>query len=543
MIFIGGTNLASEQMPVSNIIEYQIESEIQKVNMFSKLFKNPKYEKIFISEEFKTLVTIKDEEVAKKIEYFRNDNDLLRRVNKHVGVFTVDEEELPVSIDDVGETESKDSQLSKEQQSEIDNIFGQFETVEVDAFDGVGAIDADDYDVKEAERRRIEAEEAEFKKIMEAQQKLLASKKETAQEETKETETEEAASEEVEEETEEPKTELEVQPEVQQEEIEEITQEEEIPQPQEEFGINLDESLLQANIEDTKTKELKEEINKQKVEIEELKILLKQKDDEISNVRDKNREDIKNQAEEYSTNIKEKEQKIRDLENGFHRFKKYSDNIRKLVTERVGVQTNSKFYTLVANGFTENTEMVESFMTHITSNNKAVMVVDFSGYSSLSAWSSKHKVRIDNKYTSLDLQKDIPIQNMVTTVGNSEVIKTSEFHNLTLLGLDWNMIITKLDEYASGVPVVLLLGDGHDFVSQYVSNLLSKLGKTAYYTNTKPMSIFQASKDIGYYNSEKTDLICAKYDSSLKNVLKALQEKYRTHPFGAEVNWSEVLEI
>lgn len=616
MIFIGGSNITLDQLPITNIIDYEIEPNAMVIKVKAKSFEQDIWEKIFLSKEYKGVITI-NEKASEKTEYFTDDYDLIRLVNNYVGVFGITAEDTPADFEnDITFKQEVQNKMTPEQKEFLEST----PTVIEDPFGGVQAIDSTDFDEQDRKRREEEAKNKEYQLIMENQQRLLNKKKETVKspedlqkltkkaeqiledtnteevvkplQEIKEEETTKIEStqtiqenlgsqteqveqqpqeedkppvKEIEQEETKPEeatpsveeTVQEIQPEVktetsQNEEIQEtpvieelIEQEvENTNEPEQEVStpeLNIEDLVSGVKLENKEVIKLQEEITQKEQEIEELKNKLQEKAQELESEKQKAIKEKEIQEDNYKSMLMEKDTQIERQKNGLNRLQTYAQKVGIVTSDRIAININSPVKCLVATSLQDYTDMVHSVVGHILKTREETLIVDFSGYSSLTSVLRQYGHKIATNYTSDDIETKI-IDDITTSISDTfEVITTSNTNQFVLLEYNWETILKKLDEYTNGVKILILLGDTHSFEVQYVSNLLSKVAETKIYCNTRPLEIIQVSKDLGYFTPANVELIFANYTANLKQAIMTIAYKYKTKPYGGEIDWGEII--
>lgn len=616
MIFIGGSNITLDQLPITNIIDYEIEPNAMVIKVKAKSFEQDIWEKIFLSKEYKGVITI-NEKASEKTEYFTDDYDLIRLVNNYVGVFGITAEDTPADFEnDITFKQEVQNKMTPEQKEFLEST----PTVIEDPFGGVQAIDSTDFDEQDRKRREEEAKNKEYQLIMENQQRLLNKKKETVKspedlqkltekaeqilettnseevvkplQEIKEEETTKIEStlttqenlgsptEQVEQQPQEedkppvkeieqeetkpeeatPPVEKAVQ-ENQQEVKSETSQNEEIQEtpaieelieqeventnePEQEVStpeLNIEDLVSGVKLENKEVIKLQEKITQKEQEIEELKNKLQEKAQELESEKQKAIKEKDIQEDNYKSMLMEKDAQIERQKNGLNRLQTYAQKVGIVTSERIDINTNSPVKCLVATSLQDYTDMVHSVVGHILKTREETLIVDFSGYSSLTSVLRQYGHKISTNYTSDDIETKT-IDDITTSISDTfEVITTSNTNQFVLLGYNWETILNKLDEYTNGVKIVILLGDTHSFEVQYVSNLLSRVAETKIYCNTRPLEIIQVSKDLGYFTPANVELIFANYTANLKQAIMTIAYKYKTKPYGGEIDWGEII--
>lgn len=613
MIFIGGSNITLDQLPITNIIDYEIEPNAMVIKVKAKSFEQDIWEKIFLSKEYKGVITI-NEKASEKTEYFTDDYDLIRLVNNYVGVFGITAEDTPADFEnDITFKQEVQNKMTPEQKEFLEST----PTVIEDPFGGVQAIDSTDFDEQDRKRREEEAKNKEYQLIMENQQRLLNKKKETVkspedlqkltekaeqilettnseevvkplqeikEEETtkiestqenlgsqteqveqqpqeedkppvKEIEQEETKPEEatppvekaVQENQQEVKSETSQNEKIQETPVIEdlIGQEVEKPnEPEQEVStpeLNIEDLVSGVKLENKEVIKLQEEITQKEQEIEELKNKLQEKAQELESEKQKAIKEKEIQEDNYKSMLMEKDTQIERQKNGLNRLQTYAQKVGIVTSDRIAININSPVKCLVATSLQDYTDMVHSVVGHILKTREETLIVDFSGYSSLTSVLRQYGHKIATNYTSDDIETKI-IDDITTSISDTfEVITTSNTNQFVLLEYNWETILKKLDEYTNGVKILILLGDTHSFEVQYVSNLLSKVAETKIYCNTRPLEIIQVSKDLGYFTPINVELIFANYTANLKQAIMTIAYKYKTKPYGGEIDWGEII--
>lgn len=544
MILIGGTNLTVEELPMSDIIEYQIESgkkleiKLRTIGRTSDCFG------IYLHESLRSEVTITDE-IMDKLKFFNDDNQLISYLMGEPDdeETTFLEEDLEVELPDFGVPKSRQNQEDEELEDELsefeadsEDIFGEKEEEIKDIFDE----DFEDTSELESELEEIEESEGIF--------------------EGKSTEDifdEEVKVEDIVEENndvEELEKDIEVSDSKEKEEVPYYEQLEEVDTELPDvflqipnLGDDTDSLKLQLETKDRIIKQKEGMIKELEQEREEIYKLQELQIKEIQEVYNKKMEEVQKIIADLEKRVKGPQLDDESLE--FLKFLNYSKNYRAALREgfsemermKLG-RLNSKYYILGAGSGDSLYSMLRNVKSYIEKNNSAI-VVDFSNDPFLSTAFAKHIKRVNGKKIySIDLaNSDTNLLEMFTSFSKTKVLFSNLYNDIGLLNLNWVEILKKVDEYAGGKPVIFLFNNINSFAVRYTLSKLATIGTLYVFVKCSPLILTTLYGDINFIPEDRVNIVAMEYIDVVKNVLNVISTKYQVIPFAKEVDWKKLL--
>ena len=502
MVLISGTSLTVEELPNADMVDYQIENDTSRMGIKLKTSaKSHTCFKIFISEEYRTEYTI-TEELAEKLFYFENDEDLIRLLNE-------EEKKTDTSYDDPFA------------ESPVET------PVEIPVFDKP-------LPVVHLEKKEEQIEENES---VEGADKT---------EETNDTE--------------ENKPSVSINKEeifdIPHIKVEKPDVNSFIPQIDLEMAnTELPESVLMIpNISDDvdslrmllKTKdgiisqkdgviqELKNEIEEsyklQEMQLLEVETLYKQKMAECQN--------LITELEQRGSGITLDEETSR-----FLKFINYARSPKAIVKEgftqeevnRLG-SLRSKYTILACGSGDSDNSMLRQVKKYIDSG-KDCLVLDFSNDNFLA---SIFKLNSKTKNTMGLFRDDINALSLLTDINNTKFIATTSFNDISLLNVDWGIALRKIDDLAGGKDVIMIFGSVNNFNVRYTVSKLATIGKLYVFAKCSPIILSSLYSDVQFLPKNRVRIVALEYIEVVKTILSELSKYFEIFAFAGDVEWNKL---
>lgn len=182
--------------------------------------------------------------------------------------------------------------------------------------------------------------------------------------------------------------------------------------------------------------------------------------------------------------------------------------------------------------------MMENIQHFIETNNDAV-IVDFSGDYYLRG---SFKMG-DKSISSLDTANMTkPIEGLAYKINKVDLIPTAFYHSIHLLHLDWATIINRLNKYANGRRIIIILGNIGDFSIAYTANKLSTIGQLDIFVKTNPLIISTLLVQIQYMVEKRFRIVALDYIDSLKEYLTRISSKYSVSAHKNLIQWDKYFQ-
>lgn len=505
MVLITGTDLDVSQLPHNDMIEYQIENVRMNIKL-KTVAKSPTCFQIYIAENKRTEYTITDELVS-KIVYFKDDDDLLKKL-------------------DAGETSSEK------------DIFDDTPIPEP-----VIETPPDFTDIrKEAEEEQKKVEEE--KKILQEQGGEKEEKKEDSKRTKKESKKEKVSvsldkKEEINEKEENRNIENSIIPTLDLEEA--ITDLPETMLQIPNLGDDIDSLRELLNNKDRiiaqkdgMIKELRQSVDEtykaQEIQLTEVEVMWTQKLAEAQSI------------------IKELESKISGVSldaemTNFLKFINYAQRNKAVVKEgftdeeKKEIGRLSSDYTVFACGSGEsNYSMLKQVCKYIEHSPDCI-ILDFTNDIFLS---TSLKVNLKDTNTMDLLKDDINPLSLLKDINGTKIIPTTSYNDIALLNINWVKLLRKIDDLASGKHVILLFGNINNFNVRYTVSKLASLMKLYVFVKCSPIILTVLYGDIQFIPKSRVNIVALDYIDIVKSILSALAKSFNVLAFASEVEWGKL---
>ena len=507
MVLISGTSLTVAELPNGDMVDYQIENDTSRMGIKLKTSaKSHTCFKIFISEEYRTEYTI-TEELAEKLFYFENDEDLIRLLNEeekktdtsYDDPFAETPAEPPVEIP-VFEKPLPIVHLEKKEEPKEEPVeVRESEQTESEVADGAEGTDNEKPSVKINKEEifdipHIKVEKPDVNSFI-------------------------------------PQIDLEM------------------------ANTELPESVLMIpNIND---------------DVDSLKMLLKTKDGIIAQ-KDGVIQDLKNKIDEsyklqemqlsevemlYKQKMAECQNLITELEqrgsgitldeetSRFLKFINYARSHKAIVKEgftqeevnRLG-SLKSKYTILACGSGDSDNSMLRQVKKYIDSG-KDCLVLDFSNDNFLA---SIFKLNSKTKNTMGLFRDDINALNLLTDINNTKFIATTSFNDIALLNVDWGITLRKIDDLAGGKDVIMIFGSVNNFNVRYTVSKLATIGKLYVFAKCSPIILSSLYSDVQFLPKNRVRIVALEYIEVVKTILSELSKYFEIFAFAGDVEWNKL---
>lgn len=500
MILITGTNLQVNQLPHNDMLEYQIDN--LKMNIKLKtVAKSPACFQVYIAEDKRTEYTITDE-IANKIVYFKDDNDLLRlledgQVQNNKDIFDDSENEVPTV-----EIPPDFSDIKKE---------------------------ADELEEKRLQEEKLQEEKA--KKDDEGRPIVHLKKDDENIENNAEKNFGNLENLESSENSLIPSIDL------------------------EEANTDLPETMLQIpNLTDD-TDSLKELLaNKDRI--------IAQKDGMIKELRQS--VDDTYRAQEIQLNeledmwmkkLEDAQAIIQDLESkisgvsldsemmNFLKFIQYAQSNKAVVKEgftdkeKEEMGRLSSNYTVFACGAGDSTYGMLKQIRKYIENSPDCIILDFTNDNFLA---STLKINSKTSNTMSLLKDDINPISLLKDIKGTKFIPTTNYNDIALLNINWAKLLRKIDDMASGKQVILMFGNINNFSIRYTVSKLASIMKLFIFVKCSPIILSVLYSDVQFIPKSRVNLVALDYIDVVKNILSELAKSFNVLAFASEVEWGKL---
>ena len=490
MILITGTFLSKEELPNSEMMDYQIDNEHMDIKLKTVAKQSICFE-IYIAEDRKTYYTVTDD-IIDKIKYFKDDDDLLNQLNRGSNSNPEDvlntpvepaepEPELPqfepVAMPEVKEDEEPERTNDGEESN-------QGEDKGEDSDGGVKETEGVKEEKVEEKPKELEIADTELPEEI-FQIPNLTDDTDSLKEQIK----------------------------VKDRIIEQKD------------GMIKD---LQKNIDDT-------------YKVQEIQLLELEKSwtDKMT-AAEQQIEELKNRVAGGA---------LSDEANAFLRYVNYAQTYKAVSNESFSEADKKRLgklsspFKIFASGTGDSCySMLKYLKSYMEKPNGGVVIVDFSNDNFLIASYNLKKF----EYNSLGLfRDDIDVSNIAIDLkGNKKVryMPTTNFNDISFLIADWVNVIKKIDDFAGGKPVIMLFGGINSFNVRNTVSKLSSLNNVDLYIFAKcsPIILGTLYSDIQFIPRERITLIASEYIDVVKTMLSSIAQRYNVIAVAKDMDWNKI---
>ena len=550
MVLITGTNLEVSDLPNNDIVDYIIDNV--KMNLKLKtVAKKKDCLQIYIVESQRTEYTITDE-LASKIVYFKDDEDLLRMLkggamSNEKDIFDEDYAiPTPVNTAPVFESPKQVEVKEVEQIQETVDI-PQKEKEEEDT----GIVDV--VDEKESEEVKVKLKKDDVEDIEDVDStKVTDSFEEESNVVTQVVEQENKDSSKFDK-SEDIKIEL---PNI------------DLPKLELDKTDNDSVSTFMGNIEDADTElpdillqvpNINEDIDSLREMIANKDKIIAQKDGIIQDL-NKNIEEVYkgqeiqiaeiqqlfgqklNEAQEIIAKLEArvKNNYLSDDAARFLKFHSYALKHKGRVTEgftdeekqRMGRLSSN--YIIVTCGSGESDYSMLKQVCKLIDSGKPAVVLDFSNDNFLA---STYRVKPKNGNTMSLLNDEISPLTLLKDINGVKFIPTTNYNDIALLNIDWPTMLRKIDDMAGGRPVVLVFNRFNTFSVRYTVSKLADIGKLYVFVKCSPIILSTLYSDAQFLPQNRVNIVAVDYIDVVKAILGELSKLYNVYAVSSDVDW------
>lgn len=479
MILIGGTSLKVEELPMYEVMEYQVETGQPLAIKLKTVAKSPTCFNIYINENLRSEVTI-TEDIFGKVIFFNNDDELLALLDKGQS----DEDDI---FDDEPEEEVPE--------------FEQPEMPELPEIDEI--VKTEDDNIDSDEETGDETEINNEKEYVETNPFVLPDLEEV-------------------------NTEL----------PEAFLQIPNIGDDTDSLKIQLENKEKLIKQKEGMIKDLENQIadayKLQELQLLEIKDLYDKKIDEANSAITELKEkasDIQVDADSmafikyanYSKNYKA------SLKEGFTESEK----------REMGKLHSS--YTIFACSSGDSLySMMKQVKKYIDKNPNSIIVDLSNDYYLKTRFDIKSNYN-SLDITKLSESAELDIVSIFKTLGgNTKIAPSTLYNDISLLGLNWADFIRRIDEYAGGTNVILLFNNINSFAVRYTISKLATIGKLYVFAKCTPLILSAIFGDIKFIPSDRVNIIALEYIAVVKTILDVISKSYPVLAFANDVEWHKL---
>ena len=502
MVLISGTSLTLAELPNGEMVEYQIENDVSRMGIKLKTSaKSHTCFKIFISEEYRTEYTI-TEELAEKLFYFENDEDLIRLLNE-------EEKKTDNSYDDpFAETPVETPVEIPEFEKPLPLVFlDKKEPIEETPTEPEIADNMGVNENADVATPVVQIDKSELFDIP----KITVSKPDVNSFI--------------------PEIDLEM------------------------ANTELPESLLVIpNIHD--------DVDSLKLLLKTKDGIISQKDGVIQDLKNKIEESYKLQEMQllevetlYKQKMMECQTLITELEqrgqgitldeetSNFLKFINYARNPKAIVKEGFTPDEVNKMgtlrskYTIFACGSGESDEKMLRQVKKYIDSGKDCLVLDFCNDNFLA---SIFKLNSKSKNTLGLFRDDVNPLSLLTEISNTKFVATTSFNDIALLSANWGETLRKIDDLAGGKDVIMIFGSVTNFNVRHTISKLATIGKLYIFAKCSPIVLSALFSNAQFLPKNRVRIVALEYIEVVKTILSELSKYYEIFAFAGDVEWNKL---
>ena len=491
MILITGTELEKVDLPLSDMVEYQIENDSHKMGIKLKTgAKSSNCQHIYILEANKSLYTVTDE-LLEKITYFSDDRELISLLNmgatsnnevqEEKDIFDEDAEPIvvepnferpkPIVYLDKKEEEVSNSEISENEISvDVDNegrseedSESKKETVDLPSYIPVLDLEMANTELPESVKMipNIDDDVDSLRMLLKTKDGIIAQK--------------------------------------------------------------------DGQIQDLKNR-IDETYKLQEVQLEEVENLYKEK---IAGF-----QETISALEKRSAGITLDEESSR-----FLKFVNYARSNKAIVkegfsdSEKETIGSLHSKYTIFACGTGDSGySMLKQIKKYLT-NGHDCLVLDFCNDNYLA---SIFKVNSKNQNTMGLFKDDLNPISLLKDINGTKVIPTTSYNDIAVLSVDWGKLIRKIDDMASGKDVIMIFGSINNFNVRYTVSKLATLGKLCIFAKCSPIILSSLYSDVQFIPRNRVHIVALEYIDVVKTILEELSKYFMVSAFVGDVEWQKL---
>lgn len=189
--------------------------------------------------------------------------------------------------------------------------------------------------------------------------------------------------------------------------------------------------------------------------------------------------------------------------------------LQEQITPQLNVDTTNIYTVCFAE---ENPAVYDDIRSTITAGGLNAVIADFSGNRCLSA-----RLKIAAQKGVKSLANGASVEEVVVLRGKTQIIPSEPIQDVQLLTYDWCDIVTRLNNYAQGRPVYILLGSISSFSTQYVMSLLAQTQPAYLIGRAVPDSLLNLYWRLQAIPPARLKLVLTEYvPGTLKSLLDAM---------------------
>lgn len=265
-------------------------------------------------------------------------------------------------------------------------------------------------------------------------------------------------------------------------------------------------------------------------------LLIEQLQNQIEDMEIRFRDETDTLIESYNSKIKFLESRLRIITSKLGNFIVFADNpIRRNLPVTSLEDLKLKSELMVLSPCYDVFPVLKNVRSLMKNSEKGVVVLDLSNTLYLNS------VLKANPAAAYNLKDDdVVIDNFRIKVGTSDVFTAGVFNDLSLLTLDYETILTKLDGVAKGRKIIVILGCYSSFNNRYTSALFNTIPDVKNYIVIKAEPLGLTSLLYGFIKFVgNSDIIVLDYVDSVRQHLEKFGVKWLG--FGTEaIDWSKL---
>jgi hypothetical protein len=152
---------------------------------------------------------------------------------------------------------------------------------------------------------------------------------------------------------------------------------------------------------------------------------------------------------------------------------------------------------------------------------------------------------VDNAHIqrNADLLEKETVASLVVNINGVEYIPCDAIHDVSMLALNWGIVIRKLYDYAQGKPVIILLGNVASFVHRLLSSKMGCLNniQNCLFVTSEPFSLRNTISYMSYYPSDRVNLLLKGESVSMQSLISFLKSNYGATVLQGNIDFRQLI--
>lgn len=232
-----------------------------------------------------------------------------------------------------------------------------------------------------------------------------------------------------------------------------------------------------------------------------------------------------------------------DEDASFLKFMNYAKNCKGALregftdSEKSEIGKISSKITILAAGAGDSLFSMMGYVSKLAESRDDILFVDMTNDMYLTTkyrWRSKGSI-------FNHLNEGVSIADIVKKDGtSSEVIPSTVFNDIALLTINWASLLKDLLQYANGKRIVFMFGNINSFCVRYTVEKLSSIGDLYVFAKASPLILTSSFSDLKFLPNNKVKLIVLDYIEVVKAIVTEINKSYAITAFSKGISWEKL---